>query len=285
LSRGGWRGALDLGFSAEGGATWLARRAHQGPFLVQRPFFPEGPGVCHVYVLHPPGGLVGGDELRLGIEVDAGGHVLLTTPAAGKAYRTTGAPVLQAQRITVGAGAALEWLPQETILYDGADATLETEVHLARGARFIGAETVCFGLAARAETFARGVCRQRIELRRRDGESASRPLFIERGRFGGGEATQAARWGLGGATVMALFVAAPAPAEALVASLREELASEFVAGTVGATVVGDGPDSVLVCRFVGASAERARVFVQRCWCMVRPVLLGRPAIAPRIWAT
>jgi urease accessory protein len=278
-----WRGALELGFAAGGGATWLARRAHHGPFMVQRPFFPEGRQVCHVYVLHPPGGLVGGDELRLGIEVDAGGHALLTTPAAGKAYRTTGAPVLQAQRITVGEDAALEWLPQETILYDGADATLETEVHLARGARFIGAETICFGLAARGETFARGVCRQRLELRR-----DARPLLIERGRFAGADATQAARFALGGATVMALFAAAPAPNEAVVASLREELASlaaTFAAANVGVTVVGEGPDSVLVGRFLGAGAEQARLFVQRCWCIVRPALLGRPAIAPRIWAT
>ena len=248
--------------------------------MVQRPFFPEGRQVCHVYVLHPPGGLVGGDELRLGIEVDAGGHALLTTPAAGKAYRTTGAPVLQAQRISVGPGAALEWLPQETILYDGADATLETEVRLAPGARFVGAETVCFGLAARGETFARGVCRQRFELRR-----GARPVLIERGRFAGGEPTQAARFALGGAAVMALFVAAPAPDEALVAKLREELAATFAAAPVGVTVVGEGPDSVLVGRFLSAGAEHARLFVQRCWCIVRPALLGRPAIAPRIWAT
>src|SRR5688572_5186707 len=88
----GWHAALELGFDVERGATRLGRRAHRGPLVVQRPFFPEGDGVCHVYVLHPPGGLVGGDELALDLDVDAGAHALVTTPAATKIYRTTGAP-------------------------------------------------------------------------------------------------------------------------------------------------------------------------------------------------
>jgi len=78
----GWHAALELGFAAASGATRLARRKHRGPLVVQRPFLPEGPGVAHVYVLHPPGGLVGGDELTLDVEVDAGAHALVTTPAA-----------------------------------------------------------------------------------------------------------------------------------------------------------------------------------------------------------
>ncbi len=86
----GWSAALELGFAADGGATRLARRAHRGPFVVQRPFFPEGREVCHVYLLHPPGGLVGGDELRLDLRVGPAAHALVTTPAAGKAYRTHG---------------------------------------------------------------------------------------------------------------------------------------------------------------------------------------------------
>ena len=128
-----------------------ARRAsrgasHRGPLVVQRPFLPEGPGVCHVYVLHPPGGLVGGDELTIDVEVDAGAHALVTTPAASKVYRTTGAVARQVQRLRVAGGATLEWLPQEAILYDGARAALETRVELATGARFIGIDAVCFGL-------------------------------------------------------------------------------------------------------------------------------------------
>ena len=97
----GWKAALQLGFAAEHGATRLARRAHRGPLAVQRPFLPEGPAVCHVYLLHPPGGLVGGDELAIDVDVDADAHALVTTPAAGKVYRTNGAPVRQTQRLRV----------------------------------------------------------------------------------------------------------------------------------------------------------------------------------------
>ena len=149
------------------GATRLARRAHRGPYVIQRPFFPEGRGVCHVYLLHPPGGLVGGDELQLDLRVGPAAHTLVTTPAAGKAYRTHGpgiAPVARAgRRGRRDAGvAALE----ETIVYDGASVELETRVELAPDARFFGAETLCFGLPARRAPFARGSCRQSFELRR-----------------------------------------------------------------------------------------------------------------------
>src|SRR5262245_5204087 len=122
----GWHAAIDLGFEATGGTTHLARRAHRGPLVVQRPFRPEGPAVCHVYLLHPPGGLVGGDGLVVDVGVDAGAHALVTTPAASKVYRTNGEEVRQTQRLRVAGRGALEWLPQEAILYDGARATLET---------------------------------------------------------------------------------------------------------------------------------------------------------------
>ena len=132
--------------------------------MVQRPFYPEGPEVPHVYVLHPPGGLVGGDRLRLDVTIDARAHALITTPAATKIYRSAGPLASQKQRFEVGEGGALEWLPQETILHDGANADLTTRVSLAAGARFVGIDTLCFGLPARGETFATGRCRQRFEI-------------------------------------------------------------------------------------------------------------------------
>jgi urease accessory protein len=274
----GWSAALELGFTADGGATRLARRAHRGPFVVQRPFFPEGRDVCHVYLLHPPGGLVGGDDLRLDLRVGPAAHTLVTTPAAGKAYRTLGPVARQSHALTVEAGGTLEWLPQETIVYDGASVEIETRVDLAPGARFFGAETLCFGLPARRAPFARGSCRQIFDLRR-DGA----PILIERGRFGGGAPVQTAPWGLGGATVLTLIVAAPAPKAAIVDGLRA-LAAETPEGDRAAvTVLGD--DTALIVRHLGGGAERARAFAQTIWQSVRPALLGRAATAPRIWAT
>jgi urease accessory protein len=274
----GWNAALELGFAAEGGATWLARRAHRGPFVVQRPFFPEGRDVCHVYLLHPPGGLVGGDELRLDLCVGPAAHTLITTPAAGKAYRTTGPVARQSHALTVDIGGILEWLPQETIVYDGASVEIETRVDLAPDARFFGAETLCFGLPARRAPFAHGSCRQIFDLRR-DGA----PILIERGRVEGGAPVQTAKWGLGGATVLTLIVAAPAPEAALVDELRALAAKTPEGDRAAVTVLGDG--AALVVRHLGGGAERARAFAQAIWQTVRPALLGRPATAPRIWAT
>jgi len=284
-SSAGWHAALELGFDVERGATRLGRRAHRGPLVVQRPFFPEGDAVCHVYVLHPPGGLVGGDELDVSLEVDAGAHALVTTPAAAKIYRTAGAQVRQTQRLRVAAGGVLEWLPQESIVFDGAHATAETRIELSPGARFIGADAVCFGRPAGNAPFARGYCRQLFELRR-DG----RPLLIERGRYDAGGLVGRARWGLGGAGVLALFVTAPAPAADAVEAVRALAAAASDASGAGGdicgvTVVGDGDGSCLVARYLGHAAERTRDFVQTAWRLVRPSLLGRDAVPPRVWAT
>ena len=274
----GWQAAIDLGFAADGGTTHLSRRAHRGPLVVQRPFRPEGPEVCHVYLLHPPGGLVGGDELTVDVAVDAGAHALVTTPAAGKIYRTNGAGVRQTQRLRVAAAGTLEWLPQEAIVYDGARATLETRVDLARDARFIGIDAVCFGLPARRAPFERGLCRQLFELHR-DG----RPLLIERGHYDAGDGVMSARWGLGGASVLGFLVASPAPDAAAVESVRALAAAAAGGDLAAVTVVGDG--DALVARHLGGDAERARTFLHDAWRLVRPTLLGRAAVPPRVWAT
>jgi urease accessory protein len=285
----GWEASIDLGFVRDGDATVLVRHGQRGPLAVQRPFFPEGPAVCHVYLLHPPGGLVGGDRLRVDLRVADGAHALCTTPAATKIYRSDGAVARQEQRLSLDGDAVLEWLPQEIILHDGAAAELRTRIDLpAAGsrARFIGVELLCFGLPARGEGFGRGRCRQRLELWR-----GERPVAIERGRYDGASPVHAARWGLHGAPVLGTLLAAPAPAEvqtaaqagATLQALRA-LADALPAGELGSvTVLGEG--AALACRYLGASAERGRRFLHAAWRLLRPALLGRPATPPRIWAT
>ena len=272
------RAALELGFAADRGATRLARRAHEGPLVVQRPFFPEGPDVCHVYLLHPPGGLVGGDELRRRSGRRRAGARAGDDAAATKIYRTDTAPVRQTQSLRVAEGGVLEWLPQEAIVFDGARATLETRIDLAPDARFIGIDAVCFGLPARHAPFVRGRCRQRFELRR-----AGRPLLLEHGCFDAGGAAAGARWGLGGACVLALAVAAPAPPPDVAAAASRARLSATGVICAGVTVIGDG--DALVARYLGRDAERARGFLHDGGGLVRPGLLGRAAHPPRIWAT
>lgn len=284
LAGTGWRARLALRFAADAaGTTRLTSRQHEGPLVVQRSFYPEGPAVPHVYVLHPPGGVVGGDELHLDVGCGAGAHALLTTPAATKAYRTAGATSMIRQTFRIAGGAWLEWLPQETILHDGTDVTLTTEVRLDEGAGFVGSEILCFGLPARGEMFAKGRCRQRIEIWRGD-----RPVLLERATFDADETVHRGAWGLDGARVTGLLavVPAPSPGEALELA-RARATAVATAGdgheSAGVTVLHDG--EALVARYVGGSAERARGFLQGLWSDLRQATMGRPAVAPRIWAT
>jgi urease accessory protein len=259
----------------------LARREHHGPLAVQRPFFPEGPSVCHVYVLHPPGGIVGGDRLHVDVEVGGGAHGLVTTPAATKAYRTAGPPASVDNRLRVAAGGVLEWLPQETILYDGCDIALATRVDLAPDAAFMGLDVVCFGLPARGEGFGRGRCRQAFEVWR-----AGAPVAVERGRYDGGDTVHDAAWGLASAPVMGTLLgvpAAPADLVPLAADLRA-LAEALPDGDAGSvTLLGGG--ALVACRYVGPSVERAGGFLRAAWARARAALLGRAASPPRIWST
>ena len=144
------------------GRTRLVERHHKGPLIVQRPFYPEG-DPCHVYLVHPPGGVVGGDELRIDVQVDAGAHALITTPAATKFYRCDGRHSSQTQELRA-AGATLEWLPQENIFYRGADVRTATRVQIDADSRFIGWEINCLGLPARGEHFDAGALRLDLEL-------------------------------------------------------------------------------------------------------------------------
>ena len=149
-SAAGWLASIRLGFSAPGEKTLLKERRHQGPLKVQRPFYPEGPA-CHVYLLHPPGGVVGGDRLNIDVDVQSGAHALITTPGASKFYRSAGPLALQQQTLQVHGG-ILEWLPQENILFPGANIKLESRIQLDASARFIGWEVHCLGRPVIDET-------------------------------------------------------------------------------------------------------------------------------------
>lgn len=270
----GWRARLALGFARRGDATRMVCCRHEGPLLVQRPFYPEGRDCCHVYLLHPPAGIVGGDALEIDVEVDDGAGVLLTTPAATRFYRSGGATASCRQRLRVGAGAALEWLPQETIVYDGARLTAETRIELAAGARFAGWEVIGLGRPAAGERFAAGRLDFRLSVLRE-----GRPLLLDRLVLNGGDPLLAAGPGLQGQTVTATLIAAPADA-GMLAVARDAVPAKAGAGC-GLSCV----DGLLIGRVLAAGAGEARAVCERIWAAIRPPLLGRPACAPRIWRT
>ncbi len=272
-----WRAWLALDFVRAGERTEMRRRGQHGPLAIQRPFYPEGPGVCHVVILHPPAGLVPGDSLSLEVDVRAGAHALITTPAATKVYRSDGRIARQTQTLRAADRAMVEWLPHESILFEGARAQMQTRVELCGGASFIGWDVLCLGRRAAGEHVFGGECRQHIELWR-DGH----PLLVERSQLDG--ETQAAPWGLRQGSVLATVLAwTPA--------LDDESTSDLLA-QLRATCLGEGELSsatvvsgVLVCRYLGNDATRARILIESAWRILRPRLAGRAACPPRIWST
>lgn len=272
----GWRAELTCRFARVNDRTVIAERAHRGPLLVQRAFYPERPDVCHVYLVHPPGGIVGGDRLRFNAQVEADAHALITTPAATKLYRSNGALAEQDARLRVAPNAKLEWLPQETLVFDAAHAAIRTRVELEGDARFLGWELMCLGRPANGETFSRGHLRQRFEIYR-DGE----PLWIERSEYSGDDDALHEAWGLLEQPVFATMVATLEPREEIVEAVREALRSCDAPGRSVVTAL----DHVIVCRYVGPWAEAARAHLIAAWRVLRPAVIGHEVHVPRIWNT
>lgn len=271
-----WQASLALGFERRDGSTILARRDHHGPLRVQKALYPEGPEVCHAIVLHPPAGIAGGDQLDIRIEAAESAHALLTTPGAGKWYRSGGAQSSQQVHLRVGAGATVEWLPQESIVFSGALAGMRTTVDLENGACFTGVETICFGRRASGETFDRGSLRLATDIR-----AGGRLLWRERGVIDGGSALMDSPIGLAGFSVCSTVLAAGV-----------ELAPETLAacraaasGEAGARCGVSLLPQLLVGRYLGHSAEAAREWFVALWQQLRPTIVGREAVVPRIWNT
>jgi len=235
--------------------------------MVQRAFYPEGP-ICHVYVIHPPGGLVSGDELNLQVEVAPQAHALLTTPAAGKFYRRHGSRSASlTQSLKVDAG-TLEWLPQENIYYPDACAALSTVVQLRGDAHFIGWEIGCFGLPASGHELGQGSVRQRFELWHNDA-----PLLLERVTIDAHALH--ARWGLAGHVAAGTLMAYPAGVQQL------ERARSVAAQDLACTLIGN----TLCCRGYAARADRLKQSFIDLWSALRVELIGCAAMPPRIWKT
>ena len=144
---------LSLKFAEIGGITRLVEREHFGPLLVQKPLYPEGRETCHVVIIHPPGGIVGGDQLEISAHIDASAHAQITTPGATKWYKTNKHTSQQKVRISVNKGGSLEWVPQETIFYNNANIEIDHQVTLEDNAIYVGCEILCFGRTASGETF------------------------------------------------------------------------------------------------------------------------------------
>jgi urease accessory protein len=268
----GWRAYLKLEIAPRHGRSRVVGKHQVGPLTIQRLFHPEG-APCHLYLLHPPGGVVGGDELEVEILVERGAHALVTSPGATKFYRSAGPRCRQRQRLLVAAGGVLEWFPHENILFPGAACNMDTQIELAGDARFVGWEIQCLGRPAIAERFVAGHAEIMLTLRR-----DTKPLLIERLRVDG-DASLDGRAGLRGFPVSATFLATGADRDAL--KIARGRLTDATGYPVGATLI----DDLLLIRALAPAVEPvSRLFVAL-WSDLRPGLLGLGASIPRIWAT
>ena len=271
---GGWSAQLDLGYRRLGERTVLTTRVHEGPLVVQKSLYPEGDTVCQNVIIHPPGGIVGGDSLAVNVDAGPCTHVQLTSPGAAKCYRSGGAFARQRIHLRAARGAVLEWLPQETIVFDASKIELELSIELIDDARFLGWDVVCLGRTAAGERFDHGALRQRLTLTR-DGTL----VFAERALLNGGAPLLTSPVGLQGNPVFGTFLAAtPVVTDAMLESCRQV---SLVAGEGAVTRL----PGMVIARYCGTSAAAARHYFVELWRKLRPALALRAAVTPRIWAT
>jgi len=280
-----WHGRLQLDYRLEADERGAAPRTigidrHEGPLRVLQRLYPEGPAVCHHVLVHPPGGIAGGDRLEVDARLDAGTHALLTTPGATRFYRSDGAVAAQHVRLRLAAGARVEWLPLEAIAYDGCLAENHVRLELEPGAEAIGWDLLALGLPAAGQPFRRGHVLQHLELAGR---------WLERGRIDAADTLlldAAAGWA-GHRVCATLWFASGsgwsrARRDALLEAARAAVEASPLAPGAGASA----PDAqVVVLRALADRVEPAMRLLADVRAAWRRGAWGLDAATPRIWRT
>lgn len=273
-----WPARLALTATRDGGGATRVHARHDGPLRLLKTLHPEGTGVAHAVLVHPPGGLVGGDRLDLHLDVQAGAHLLVTTPAATRFYRSNAGEAAQVVQATVGEGARLEWLPQETLAYPGCIARNEVRLSLASGASLFASEVLGLGLPAAGQPFESGRLLQHLEIEGR---------WRDRGWLAADDqALLDGPCGLGGHRVLGTLAYAQteglAGTEALLADSRALLEETPRSGV---THLAGPRGAVLLARVVGDEVEAVTLALRRVRALWRDRLWALPASDPRIWTT
>ncbi|MEN9995372.1 MAG: Urease accessory protein UreD [Pseudomonadota bacterium] len=272
-----WRAELKLDYTSESQRT-VARYAHQGPLRILKSLYPEGDQICHNVLVHPPGGLVGGDTLDIQVSVASGAHGLISTPGATRFYKSGGHPALQQVVAHVADQARLEWLPLEAIAYNDCEATNRAVFHLAPGAELITWDVTALGLPTSDQAFAQGHFQQHLEIS---------GAWLERGNIQGDDT----RWlnsplGLAGQKCLAsLIFACGSP----IATMRVEVALDAAREIIEAhplrlqAGISCAHPQVIVMRVMSPLVEPTMDLLKQVWATWRHALWQLPSEAPRIW--
>ncbi len=278
-----WHAKLDLHYSAAQGKTGL-HYTHSGPLRILKSLYPEGDAICHNVIVHPPGGIVGGDTLRIGVQVDEGAHALVTTPGATRFYKSPDMAGVQRVSASVANGARLEWLPLETIAYSGCNALNHAKFELAPTAQMIGWDITAFGLPAAGEPYASGQFEQHLEIP---------GLWLERARIQAadkrlmdgqlGLAGQRCMGGLWYASGSAIGRAQRERMEALLREVVQRHSPQNENADLVAGVTAPNP-RMLMLRALSPVVEPCALLFRAAWSALRAEVWALPHSAPRIWA-
>lgn len=277
---GHWLGGLQLGLTERNGKTVLAEKQQSGPYTVQRSFYPEG-GICHLILLHPPGGLVEGDCLELSTSLDKQSHCVMTTPSAGKVYRCESVEAGQKQEFHLSDHSVLEWFPQETILFANSKSNLHTSISLEKEARFIGWELICLGRPIAKDNFEGGYLSQHIEIK-----VDNQPVLNERLVIDSVESKDPALssdWGFADYTVFgSLYITGASKAHL---DIARKVIDEFGASKKHFRIAASLVDGLLICRGLTSQSRHLKTAFMQIWSALRHELLGVEMNTPRIWNT
>lgn len=272
-----WQAHLSLNYRQQEGRT-VVQHVHDGPLRVFKSLYPEGDAVCHNVIVHPPGGLVGGDELAIDVRVGTGAHAFIGTPGATRFYASNGQAAAQRVRITLEDAARLEWLPLETIAYPGCDAVNHWQATLAPQAELMAWDVTALGLPSAGEPFTSGLLHQRMHLP---------GLWLEEARIHSADTRLLnSPLGLAGQRCMGTLVLASGSAlardrrEALLDAVRRAVADLPPGVPMAATCPHP---QVLVVRGLAPLVEPLMAGLQQAWAALRPVAWGLAAQPPRIW--
>ncbi len=273
-----WRAELQLDFTCESQRT-VARYVHQGPLRILKSLYPEGDHICHNVLVHPPGGLVGGDTLDIRVSVGEGAHGLVSTPGATRFYKSGGHPALQQLHANLAPGARLEWLPLEAIAYNACEATNRAVFNLAPDSELITWDITALGLPSSDMAFKQGYFQQHLEIP---------GVWLEKGKIQG----QDARWlnsplGLAGQKCLASLVFAagsridPQRATMAIDLAREVLEAHPLKLQAGITCAHP---QVIVLRVMSPLVEPTMDLLKQVWATWRHALWQLPSTPPRIWS-